>query len=215
MTSGKSFLARQLIENLSAITYSENKINSTEICFWSKSEESAHIMSGICEKNSFIFTWWKLIHPLSNLFDRAINGKHLIVIMEDISSDINNVDKRFNAELISFLYRSRHFNISILSILHNLNHSLTKKTSFERTFIDNSSGLFFFKPINNKKQIYNYIRNFISQKISNQLDDIFTLSSSIMSHPYNFIQPHKNLIDEISKIRLDIFGENVFLQSGI
>ena len=36
-----------------------------------------------------------------------------------------------------------------------------------------------------------------------------------MSHPYIFIQPNKQLEDEISKIRIDIFGKNIILQSGL
>ena len=47
------------------------------------------------------------------------------------------------------------------------------------------------------------------------LEDIFSIAEKFMSHPYIFIQPNKQLEDEISKIRIDIFDKNIILQSGL
>ena len=215
MSSGKSYLCRQIISHLDEITYCSKKIDATEIVFLTKSEESAKNLKSICDKKNIIFSWWKIIHSLQSLIDRSNDKKHLILIFEDWSGFLNNTEKAFNAELVSFLYRSRHNNISIIYILHNITHALTKRTSFERIFIDNASGLFFFKPINNKKTIYNYLKNYFSKKTTDKLDDIFDLASKFTSYPYLFIQPQKDLKDEISKIRIDIFKLNIFLQSGI
>ena len=92
---------------------------------------------------------------------------------------------------------------------------MTKKNSFERIFLDNISGLFVFKPINNKKIIFNYLKNFLNKSSFLNLEEVFSIAEKYMTHPYIFIQPEKNLLDDISKIRLDIFGKNIFLQSGI
>ena len=55
MGSGKSVLARNLIENLNRVSYSNRKISQTEVIFISKSAESAHQMSLVCKKTSFKF----------------------------------------------------------------------------------------------------------------------------------------------------------------
>ena len=215
MGSGKSVLARKLIENINNISYSDRAISHTEVLFISKSNESANEMSLICKNKSFKFTWWKLVHNFNNIVKNENPSRHLIVVMEDLSGDINHSDSKFNSEIISFLFRSRHHNISVINILHGIGHAMTKKNSFERIFLDNISGIFIFKPINNKKIIYNYLKNFLNKSSFIHLEDIFNLAEKFMSHPYIFIQPNKHLEDEISKIRIDIFGKNIILQSGL
>ena len=215
MSSGKSHLAQQIIENLEKISYSNIVFKNTEVIFISKSNLSAEKLSAICKKKSFKFAWWKLIHPLNNLIKEEHSLKHIIIVMEDLSGDINSVDSKFNSEMISFLFRSRHHNISIINILHGIGHAMTRRTSFERVFLDNISGIFIFKPINNKKMIFNYLKNILNKSSCSQLEHIFDLSEKYMSHPYIFIQPHKQIYDEISKIRIDIFKKNIFLQSGM
>ena len=59
MGSGKSVLARKLIENINNISYCDRSISHTEVIFISKSNESANEMSIICKNKSFKFTWWK------------------------------------------------------------------------------------------------------------------------------------------------------------
>ena len=190
MGSGKSVLARNLIENLNRVSYSNRKISQTEVIFISKSAESAHQMSLVCKKTSFKFTWWKLIHQFNNIIKDENGTKHTIVVMEDLSGDINHADSKFNSEIVSFLFRSRHFTISVINILHGIGHAMTKKNSFERIFLDNISGIFVFKPVNNKKIIFNYLKNFLNKSSFIHLEDIFNLAEKFMSHPYIFIQPN-------------------------
>ena len=215
MASGKSYLSRQIIENLNTITYSEKTIKQTHLLLISKSSVSATEMSNICKKKSISFTWWKLIHPLNNLFKHENPTTHTIVVLEDLSGDINASDSKFNSDILSFLFRSRHHNISVINILHGIGHAMTKRNSFERVFLDNISGIFVFKPINNKKIIFNYFKKFLNKSSCLQLENIFDVSQLYMTHPYIFIQPNKKLQDEISKIRIDIFQKNIFLQSGV
>ena len=215
MASGKSYLARKIIENIDTITYSERNITTTEVIFISKSGLSASEMSSVCKKKSINFTWWKLIHPLNNIFKDENTSSHIIIVMEDVSGDINSSDSKFNSDIVSFLFRSRHHNVSVINILHGIGHAMTRRNSFERVFLDNISGLFVFKPINNKKIIFNYLKKFLNKSSVLHLEEIFNISEKYMSHPYIFIQPHKHLIDEISKIRIDIFKHNIILQSGI
>ena len=165
MGSGKSVLARKLIENINNISYSDRAISHTEVLFISKSNESADEMSVICKNKSFKFTWWKLVHNFNNIVKNENPSRHLIVVMEDLSGDINHADSKFNSEIISFLFRSRHHNISVINILHGIGHAMTKKNSFERIFLDNISGIFMFKPINNKKNNIQLFKKLFKQII--------------------------------------------------
>lgn len=215
MSSGKSYLSKQIIKHLNQISYSDTKFKETVIFFISKSSTSAEELSKICQENNFKFNWWKIIHSFDQLFEKENKEKHIIILMEDISGDINSANSKFNSEMSQFLFRSRHYNISLIYILHGISHSMTKKNSFERIFLDNASGLFVFRPTNNKKIIYNYLKNFLSKNIWDKLDSIFELAAKVQSHPYLFIQTNKLFKDDINKIRIDIFNHNLFLQSGV
>ena len=74
---------------------------------------------------------------------------------------------------------------------------------------------FLFKPINNKKVIYTYLRNILDKKTTDKLDQLFEFTSTISSHPYIFIQPYKKVKNDLLKIRADIFGKNIIFQSGL
>ena len=215
MTSGKSFLTREIIKHLYDKTFSSKRYDKTEIIFISKSKESSEELSNICKEKNFDFCWWKLIHSFDYLFKRQTLNNHVIIIFEDMSSIVNGLHSKQNANMTEFLFRSRHYNISLIYILHGISHSMNRKSSFERVFLDNCSGLIIFRPSNNKKIIYNYLKNLLSSDTVGQLDEIFELSSKILSHPYIFIQVNKQFTDDVSKIRIDIFGENIFLQSGV
>lgn len=160
-------------------------------------------------------TWWKIIHDLDKLLEIGYNNKQIIVIFEDMTPFINSADNKSNAKMIDFLYRSRHWNISLISIMHGIRHALSKRNSFERIFLDNCSGIFIFKPINNKRVIYSYLKNILDKSTCDKLDEIFEFISNHSKYPYVFIQPNKNVKDDMSKIRSDIFGKNWFFQSGI
>ena len=215
MNCGKSFLSKQIVTNLEDITYSELSIQRVEILLISKSEELKEELSKICISKKYKFTHWKIIHDMNNILDNANEGNQIIIIFEDMTPFINAADTKTNADMINFLYRSRHQQISILMIMHGIRHSLSNRGSFERTFLDNCSGFFLFKPINNKKVIYSYLRNILDKKTTDKLDELFEFTSKISSHPYIFIQPYKKVKNDLLKIRADIFGKNIIFQSGL
>ena len=217
MNCGKSFICRQLITNLNKVCFFERNPIETEIVMVTKSKESSDEMDEICKKNKFKYSWWKIIHLQSmfTLLKETNEQKHYIMILEDMSADVNKLNSVFNSKMIDFLYRSRHHNISMIYFVHGIVHSMTRKGSFERAFLDNSNALIIFKPISQKKAIYNYLRNFFNKETFQHMDEVFELSSKIQSHPYILIQPNKNFRDELSKIRIDIFNHNLFLKSGI
>ena len=215
MNCGKSFLSNQIVTNLEEISYSEFTIKKVEILLISKSEELKEELAKVCISKKYKFTHWKIIHDINIILNNAIQGNQIIVIFEDMSQFINAADTKTNADMINFLYRSRHQQISILLIMHGIRHSLSSRGSFERTFLDNCSGFFVFKPINNKKVIYTYLKNILDKNTTEKLDQIFDFASKIASHPYIFIQPYKKVNNDLLKIRADIFGKNIIFQSGI
>jgi hypothetical protein len=215
MNCGKSFLSKQIVSHLEDITYSELSINRVEILLISKSEESKEELSKICLTKKYKFTNWKIIHDMNSILHNAKEGNQIIVIFEDMTPFINSADTKTNADMINFLYRSRHQQISILMIMHGIRHSLSNRGSFERTFLDNCSGFFLFKPINNKRVIYTYLKNILDKKTTDKLDQLFDFTATLSSHPYIFIQPYKKVINDLLKIRADIFGKNIIFQSGL
>ena len=172
-------------------------------------------MMAICQSKGFNFTWWKIIHNLDNLLTTSNLNKQIILVFEDMTQFINNTDNKSNSIMIDFLYRSRHCNISILSIMHGIRHALMKRNAFERIFLDNCSCFIIFKPVTNKKVIYSYIKNLLDKSTCDKLDEIFDFISTHSKYPYILIQPHKNVNNDISKIRSDIFDNNWYFQSGI
>jgi len=215
MNAGKSFLTRQIVLNLHSICFSKSVFKTFQIIFISKSEESKDELEKICLLKKYHFTWWKIIHSLEKLLNQSNTNKQTIVIFEDMTPFINSADNKSNSDMIDFLYRSRHSNISILIIMHGIRHSLSKRTSFERIFLDNCSGLFIFKPISNKRVIYSYLKNILDKNTCDKLDQLFEFVSKLTNYPYLLIQANKSVEDDISKIRSDIFGKNLFFQSGI
>ena len=169
----------------------------------------------ICKKKGFKFISWKIIHDLDKLLDMSEITKETIIIMEDMSPFINSVDNKANTKMIDFLYRSRHSQISIISIMHGIRHSLTKRHSFERLFLDNCSVIFIFKPVTNKRVIYSYLKNILDKSTCDKLDEIYEFVSNYSKYPYILIQPNKHVKDDISKLRSDIFNNNWYFQSGI
>ena len=71
MSSGKSYLSREIIKHLYDICYSHQSIKQTEVVFISKSKESSEQLSMICRDKHFKFQWWKIIHS----FDFYLKGK--------------------------------------------------------------------------------------------------------------------------------------------
>jgi hypothetical protein len=215
MSSGKSHLSREIIKHMYDICYSNQSIKETEVVFISKSHESSEQLSKICKEKNFQFQWWKIIHSFDYLFKQENNNKHTVILFEDMSGSVNGANSKFNGQMSQFLFRSRHHNISLIYIMHGISHSMTRKSSFERIFLDNASGLFIFKPTNNAKVIYNYLKNFMKNETSKHIDEIFEVASKISTHPYIFIQTNKQTKDDMNKIRIDIFKHNLFLQSGV
>ena len=99
--------------------------------------------------------------------------------------------------------------------MHGLRHSLSNRTSFEKTFLDNCSVYFLFKPINNKRVIYTYLKNILDKRTTDKLDEIFEFSSILSDHPYIFIQPNTNVPNDLLKLRTDIFDKSIIFQSGL
>ena len=50
MSSGKSYLAQQIVANLKEVSYSNIVFKETEVIFISKSNLSADILANICKK---------------------------------------------------------------------------------------------------------------------------------------------------------------------
>ena len=70
------------------------------------------------------------------------------------------LDKMFN----QFLLHSRHKNFSMILILHNLRHAMQKRTSFERSFLDQLDIITIFEPNTYKNHIYSFLKNLLENR---------------------------------------------------
>ena len=95
-------------------------------------------MEQVCKKNDFSFENVKgkiahfewFFHFLSSslgcpdwkifLNQKSNTTTHTVMIFEDISTALNNANQ---VKLNNFLYQSRHENISIIIVTHNLRHA--------------------------------------------------------------------------------------------
>ena len=59
------------------------------------------------------------------------------------------------------------------------------------------------------------MKNILDKKNTDKLDQVFDFTATLSSHPYIFIQPYKKVINDLLKIRADIFGKNIIFQSGL
>lgn len=121
------------------------------------------------------------------------------------------LDKMFN----QFLLHSRHKNFSMILILHNLRHAMQKRTSFERSFLDQLDIITIFEPNTYKNHIYSFLKNLLDSEVSQNLDNIFEKASSLLQYPYILITcKQKILNDNFSKIRIDVLDKNLILRSN-
>ena len=145
MNAGKSTLLQNFILSLEKLTYTHTKFPTTKVILISPSNESANAMQKICSQKKFIFHSFKFIPSLEVLTKNQSEGNvHTIICFEDFSSQMNYSSKDYNRKLTAFLHKSRHMNISLITILHSIRHALSDRSSFERNFLDNCSGKLYF-----------------------------------------------------------------------
>ena len=152
-------------------------------------------------------------------YNRVISLSYeLINIIKTSQGNINiiinkskELDKMFN----QFLLHSRHKNFSMILILHNLRHAMQKRTSFERSFLDQLDIITIFEPNTYKNHIYSFLKNLLDSEVSQNLDNIFEKASSLLQYPYILITcKQKILNDNFSKIRIDVLDKNLILRSN-
>ena len=206
MDQGKSTLLTNLICYLENIV-EKNDFKVTVVLI-NNLTETAKTLVEICKKKNYEFVFYQKIPDLK-LLQNNPKDTHKIICFEDFSYRIHCLERDKIEKLSSFLLASRHLNISIVYILHQI--KLSQKFNFEKNFLENSSVFCIFLPKTNKKSIYSFLRNVLTKNTVSKLDDIFSLSQRIMDYPFLVINTERYLKSDISKIRIDPFGINLIL----
>ncbi len=157
---------------------------------------------------------YSVVPNIEKIAENVDNTVHSIVCLEDFMPAINKnkeLDKMFN----QFLLHSRHKNFSFILILHNLRHAMQKRTSFERSFLDQLDMITVFEPNTYKNHIYSFLKNLLDSEVSQNLDKIFEAAGEILDYPYILITCKQKIFnDNFSKIRIDVFDKNLILRSN-
>ena len=92
---------------------------------------------------------------------------------------------------------------------------MQKRTSFERSFLDQLDMITVFEPNTYKNHIYSFLKNLLDSEVSQNLDKIFEAAGEILDYPYILITCKQKIFnDNFSKIRIDVFDKNLILRSN-
>ena len=208
---GKSTFLLNFIKKYDLLTGSSEK---QRIILISENQETSSKMRTLCHEKNYTYIYYNIVPNIEKIAENVDQNVHTIICVEDFSPFINK-NKEIDIMLQQFLLKSRHKNFSIILILHNLRHAMHKRISFERLFLDQLDLMVIFEPNTYKNHIYNFLRNLIDPELSQSLDNIFELASSISNYPYILICCKQKIFnDNFSKIRIDIFDKNLILRSN-
>ena len=199
------------IKNFDILTGSDQQ---QRIILISENLETSSKMKTVCQEKKYIYIHYSVVPNIEKVAENCNSNIHTIICIEDFMPQINK-SKELDIMFNQFLLHSRHKNFSFILILHNLRHAMHRRTSFERNFLDQLDMITIFEPTTYKTHIYNFLRNLIDPELSQSLDNIFHFASSISSYPYIFITCKQKIFnDNFSKIRLDLYNNNLILRSN-
>ena len=178
-------------------------------------KENADLYRKICQEKNFQFTYFPARLPNFDSLLVKEEGTQKICIFEDLEDKFLLVDDEVTRKLTDFLYKSRHFNVSIFYILHSLTSLSSKSSMFTRNFLENAECLVLFKPVGNlKRTVYRFLQDYVTKhpKVTYDsiLDSIFQIAEDLSGHPYIVLQPYKK-VKGFMIFRIDILKENILL----
>ena len=175
---------------------------------FSSTQDSAHELKEICQSKNYKFNYFSKLPPIKELDKNDKKTTHKIIIFEDQSYLLAAENTSFIMDLCTFLLGSRHGNISLISILHQL--SFPQKSSFDRIFLANCTNYVIFIPKTSKHETVKFLKNVLYKDAVKYIDDIFQFAATESDYAYIFIDVNKSLGDKsgLSHIRTDLFGKN-------
>ena len=137
----------------------------------------------------------------------------MIIVFEDLSEKINLSKNQESFK--TFLLRSRHLQISLILICHDIKNAIIRKLSFENSFFNNLNAAILMTP---KASPFKFLYSIMSQLTDlskDEIREVVHLSRSFSSYPYVFISSKYILDDQASRIRFDIFDKKIILTSKV
>ena len=108
-------------------------------------------MEDACKNGGFSnYTHYNMLPNIDEIIKhqkKNFQNNHILILFEDCIPCIQRLSPDKNIKLKQFVINSRHYNISVIFIFHNLDLN-TRKDSFERTFFQQSTAYVIFNSIN-------------------------------------------------------------------
>lgn len=158
--------------------------------------KNAAITAGLQFHSTYLFPLIKILTE-----EQTRNNKqHLLIILEDLQSYFKSISKVSIANLHSFIYKSRHLRISLITLFHSMNFQ-TKTDSFEKLFISQATAVVLFKSMVNRQTIKSFVQRFFDKIEMNHFFYAMWLSDQVFrgtdKRPYVIIFLGKQLIKKI------------------
>ena len=226
MQSGKSNFIYAFIKHLEEVTDIRNVGRKLDIMFCSNGFSS---FNGIkqASKEQTLINELKFIQNMPRI-ETLVEKKNIeqLIILEDFISNLRNLNKEKQNDLISFVNKSRHEQISIICVFHEFPYGKSN-FGFEKYFFNQSTHFVIFEFKINLSQVSLFAKRFLGSDLTKLFFQAFSVSRKICtldnemnnSHkrPYLLLNAdHRCLIeDPMMKIQTDIFKRHITFSSGI
>lgn len=157
--------------------------------------------------------------PTIQDIENMSNGKQTILIFEDLQSHISNLSNTDQNNLNSFVTRSRHQNISIMYVQHSFGYGGNSRHIFDKLFSENCTHVALFVFLANQLHSNLYTRRIFGD-LADKFKQCWEISKKIAEHKHKrayLIISHdlRQNLSGLSRIRCDIFGDNIIFKDGI
>ena len=148
MNTGKSTWIYHFIKHLQDVCHTSDINDKFDLFFCYSSPSSLREFQLLSNESSLIQNFESILGLPSEKLIRSLscnNEIHKILIFEDLSYSIQSMNQEYTKKLCNLVLNSRHYNISILHVLHQVPLNIkTKGFSFDKVILQNCTLLVLF-----------------------------------------------------------------------
>lgn len=147
-------------------------------------------------------------------------GQQTLLILEDLQSYISNLNIADQNNLNSFVTRSRHQKISLIYVQHTFGYGANQRHVFDKLFSENCTHVALFIFLANQLHSNLYSRRIFGDNVQyfNKCVEISRQIAEQQGHNRAYLLINHDLrqnLSTLSRIRCDIFGQNIIFKQGI
>ena len=148
MNCGKSTFIYHFVKHIDKVCNTADIDEKFDLIFCYSSPSSLREFEDLSKASHLIHNFESILGLPSEKFIRHLssnNEVHKMLIFEDLSYSINGLDSNYTKQLCNLILNSRHFNISIMHVLHQVPVNVKSKgLSFDKVMLQNSTILVLF-----------------------------------------------------------------------